>query len=141
MSRSNLRRNGFSALELMVVLVVAGILFAVAFPAVSRMNRTMKLSGTARMLEGDIHQAVATANTRRTTYQIVWLSTTSYAIQQASPVTVIQTRTLPPGVTIAATDTARFFAWGLASPVTVTVTNQDGSKSLRIMVNGRVQYN
>ena len=141
MSLSNMRRNGFSALELMVVLVVAGLLFAIGFPAMARMDRTMKLSGAARTLEADIHQAVSTANMRRTTYQIVWLSTTSYAIRQASPVTVIETRTLPAGVTVAATDTARFFAWGLASPTTVTLTNPDGSTSLRILANGRVQYN
>jgi Tfp pilus assembly protein FimT len=126
---------------MMVVVAVMSILFAIGFPAMSRLNRTMKLDGAARTLEGDIHNAVAIASAQRTTYQIVWLSTTSYAVRQVSPVNVIQTRQMPPGVTIAASDTARFFAWGLASPVTVTVANTDGSKALRILANGRVQYN
>jgi prepilin-type N-terminal cleavage/methylation domain-containing protein len=141
MSHPDQRRNGFSLIEMMVVVAVMSILFAIGFPAMSRLNRTMKLDGAARTLEGDIHNAVAIASAQRTTYQIVWLSTTSYAVRQASPVNVIQTRQMPPGVTIAASDTARFFAWGLASPVTVTVANTDGSKALRILANGRVQYN
>jgi prepilin-type N-terminal cleavage/methylation domain-containing protein len=141
MSHTDQRRNGFSLIEMMVVVAVMSILFAIGFPAMSRLNRTVKLDGAARTLEGDIHNAVAIANAQRTSYQIVWLSTTSYAVRQASPVNVIQTRQLPPGVTVAASDTARFFAWGLATPVTVTLSNTDGSKALRILANGRVQYN
>lgn len=134
------QRNGFSAVELMIVLVVSGILFAIAFPAMSRLLRTTRLAGASRTLESDIHDAVAIANAQRTDYQIVF-SSSSYVIRQASPVNIIQTRQLPTGVTCAATDTARFFAWGLAKPVTITMTNMNGSQTLRILANGRVAYN
>ena len=139
MRKTTQLRNGFTAVELMVVLIVAGILFAISYPAMSRMIRDSKLVGAARTLEGDIHNAVSIANTQRTTYQIVF-SSGSYVIQKASPVNVIQTRQMPNGVTCAATDTARFFAWGLASPVTITMTNQNGSQTMRILANGRVAY-
>jgi len=133
-------RNGFSALELMVVLIVAGILFLIAYPSMSHLMRTERLSGAARVLEGDIHNGVALAGAQRATYQIVF-SAGSYVLRQASPVANVQTRTMPTGVTCASTDTARFFAWGLASPVTITLTNTAGKQTLRILSNGRVQYN
>jgi prepilin-type N-terminal cleavage/methylation domain-containing protein len=140
MAHPTQKRNGFSLTELMVVLAVASILFAIAYPSMSRYQRTVRLSGAARVLEGDIHNAASIANAQRTTYQIVFQAG-SYVVQQASPVNAIQTRQMPPGVTCAATDTARFFAWGLASPVTVTMTNSNGSTTLRILANGRVAYN
>jgi len=140
MAPATQKRNGFSLTELMVVVAVAGILFAIAYPSMSHYQRTIKLSGAARMLEGDIHNAISIANAQRTTYQIVFQSG-SYAIRQASAVNALQTRQMPPGVSCAATDTARFFAWGLASPVTVTMTNSNGSKTVRILANGRVAYN
>ena len=140
MAPATQKRNGFSLTELMVVVAVAGILFAIAYPSMSHYQRTIKLSGAARMLEGDIHNAISIANAQRTTYQIVFQSG-SYVIRQASAVNALQTRQMPPGVSCAATDTARFFAWGLASPVTVTMTNSNGSKTVRILANGRVAYN
>ena len=133
-------RNGYTLVELMVVLVVAGILFTIGYTSMSRYTRTQRLAGAARVLEGDIHNAIAIANAQRSAYRIVF-SANSYQVQQASPTNTIQTRQLPTGVTVAATDTARFFAWGLASPTTVTLTNANRSTTLRILANGRVAYN
>ncbi|MGH7741693.1 MAG: pilus assembly FimT family protein [Candidatus Eiseniibacteriota bacterium] len=133
-------KNGFSAVELMVVLIVAGILFAIGFPAMSTYMKTAKLNGAARMLEGDIHNAVGLANAQRRTYMIVFTAG-SYVLEKVSPLTTIQSRTMPTGVTCAASDTAMFYAWGLADPITITVTNSHGTQFLRILANGSVRYN
>lgn len=133
--------GGFSAIELMVVLAIAAILFVIAYPSMRNLSRHTKLVGAERVLEGDIHQAVSTANAQRTKYQIVF-NGNSYQIRQASPVNVIQTRQMPPGVTCAATDTASFFAWGLAKAVTITLTldSPAATQTVRILANGRVSH-
>ena len=140
MSKPARMPNGFSAIELMVVLVVLGILVAIGFPSMSAYMRSARISGAQQMLSGDIHDAAAIATAQRRTYRLL-ITSTSYKVQKVSPVTTIQTRQMPPGVTIAATDTPTFFAWGLARPVTLTLTNSKGSQTVRLLANGRLANN
>lgn len=132
--------SGFSAVELMVVLVVMGILVAIGFPTMSGFIRSARITGAQQTLSGDIHDASALATAQRRTYRIL-LTSSSYKIQKVSPLTTIQTRQMPPGVTAAATDTPTFFAWGLAKPVTLTLTDSHGTTTLRLLANGRLANN
>jgi len=47
-------------------------------------------------------------------------------------------RVSPSGVSFAATDTASFYAWGLVTPVTITINGCGGSNVLDLSASGNV---
>ena len=140
MNRTSRGRNGFSLIELMAVMVVFGILIAVAAPSMTGVIRTNRLKGTSSLLVNDLHYGRAMANAQRTTYEIRFRST-GYTLVKVSPLQTIVNRDFPTGVTCAATDTATFFAWGLTAPITVTVTGYSKTKTVQLLANGHVNAN
>lgn len=132
----HIRRNGFTLVELMVVLTIFGLIVAVTVPGASRLLRSSRLVGAENTLVGDIRYARSLASTRRTNIQIVF-SSSGYIIVQTAPADTVVRRTYPTGVT-ASTGTTTFYPWGLTTASTVTLTNSGGSKVLNLSVNGQV---
>ena len=130
-------KNGFSLVELMVVLAVLGVIVAIAIPSFSGYMRTARLVGATNKLQNDIRYAVSVAGSQRKTYRILFQSG-SYTLSQVSPLTTILTRQMPQGVACTATDTAMFYAWGLTKPVVITVADSHGGQTLRLLSNGNV---
>jgi prepilin-type N-terminal cleavage/methylation domain-containing protein len=126
---------GFSLVELMMVLIVFGLLVAIAIPTLGTYQRSARLAGAANTLVADLHQARALANANRTTYRVLFHGA-SYAV--VSPSATIQTRTLPRGVDCTASDTATFYAWGLTEPITITLANGHYSRVMQLSGNGRI---
>jgi prepilin-type N-terminal cleavage/methylation domain-containing protein len=131
--------RGFSLLEIMVVMAVFGILLAIAAPSVVGYVRSSRLAGATNTLMADLYQTRALANAQRKTYTIVF-QPGAYRVNRVSPASTMRTRQLPPGVSVAATGTATFYAWGLATPVVITMANCDGSKGIRLAANGSVTH-
>jgi prepilin-type N-terminal cleavage/methylation domain-containing protein len=133
------KSNGFSLIELMIVVVVFGMLIAIAIPTMSGYLRSNRRVGAAHTLEADFHYAHTLAHEQGRTYQILF-QPGSYTISQVSPFVTIRTRRMPLGVACAASDTAKFYAWGLTDPVTVTLTNAGHADTLRLAANGSVSH-
>ena len=131
------RARGFTLTELIIVVGVLGLLVAFGVPSTSRFIRSARVNGAANMLAADIHYARSLATAQRRTYKVAFRSN-NYVIAESTPWVIVKTRQMPRGVTLAATDTVRFFAWGLTSPTTVTVTGHDGAKTLSVAANGSV---
>lgn len=131
------KQTGFSLVELMVAVLVFGLLVAIAIPSVSGYMRTSRMSGASTKLQSDLRFAVSNASSQRTTYQILFQSG-SYTLSRVSPATTIFTRQMPQGVACTASDTAKFFAWGLTKPVTVTMTDSHGSQTVQLLSNGNI---
>jgi prepilin-type N-terminal cleavage/methylation domain-containing protein len=131
--------KGFSLMELVIVVSVFGVLMAIAIPAVGGYLRSTRIVGAVHTLEADFHYAHSLAYEQRKTYEIVF-QPGSYVIAQASPYTAILTRTMPKGVTCAASDTATFYAWGLTDPVTITMASTGRADTLRLAANGSVTH-
>jgi prepilin-type N-terminal cleavage/methylation domain-containing protein len=129
--------NGFSLIELMVVLAVFGILVAITAPAVSGLLRSTRLSGAATTLEADIRYAHSLAGAQRKTFQICFQGT-QYSVVQVTPAATLLTRTMPTGMACSATDTATFYPWGLSDPITITVGDSAHSAVMQIAANGKV---
>ena len=131
------KSNGFSLVELMVVMIVFGLLIAIAVPSMIGYLRSSRRVGAAHTLEADFHYAHSLAHEQGKTYQILF-QPDSYAISQVSPLVTIRTRMMPRGVACTASDTAKFYAWGLTKPVTITMAGVSHSDTLRLSANGNV---
>lgn len=129
--------SGFSVVELMVVIGISGLMIATTVPAVSGLLRSSRLAGAANTLVADLHHARALATEERTTFAIEF-SADSYSLVRVSPRAAITDRELPSEVACAASDTATFFAWGLTTPITITMNNPSGSRTIQLAANGNV---
>lgn len=139
MEADNHKPNGFSLIELMIVVVVMGLIVAIAVPTMSSYLRSSRISGATHMLEGDFHYAHSLAHEQRRTYQILFQART-YAVIQVNPVDTIRVRTMPTGVSCTASDTAKFYPWGLTDPVTVSMAVGSHADTLRLSANGSVSH-
>jgi len=122
MSGSLRAMRGFSLVELMIVLIVAGILVAITVPTIVGFQHSAQLSGTANTLASDMRYARSLASSQGTTYQITF-APTSYAVARVSPLTPVRTRALPRGIKCTVSNNASFYPWGLAAATTVTLAD------------------
>ncbi len=129
--------RGFTLLELLVVITFLGILAAIAAPPVSGFLRSSRLSGAATTLASDLYYTRSLANMQRKNYTIQFADT-GYVVRRVSPAATIRTRVLPRGVTIAATDTANFYGWGLTDAVSMTLSAGGQSRIVRLTTSGSV---
>jgi prepilin-type N-terminal cleavage/methylation domain-containing protein len=131
--------RGFSLIELLVVIGVMGLLVAMTIPGISGLIRSTRVTGAANMLAADLRYAHSLASSERKTYAVTFGSN-KYAVVRMSPVSTIRTRSLPRGVACAASDTAKFFAWGLTTPATITMSGGGRSNVVRLSATGRVTH-
>lgn len=126
-------------IEMAYVLVVIGIITAVAVPGISHFMRSNRLTGSSNQLMGDMQYARSTAIAKRRQIRIVFAAD-EYQIVETATAEVIRTRELPPGLACAATGDPNFYPWGLADPVTVTFSAGGLSKNVDLAANGHVDH-
>lgn len=139
MSRRQPSPAGFSLVELLVALTVLGLLFAAGLPAVSGYLRASRVAGAMNTLIADLHQTRSLASMRRQTYGIAFDSGL-YRIVETATGTAVRSRTLPRGVACSAPDTATFFAWGLTSPLSITLAEGGVTRTVQLNANGSVTH-
>jgi prepilin-type N-terminal cleavage/methylation domain-containing protein len=133
-------RPGYSLLELVIVLSVAGLLVSIALPSLSRGLRTSRAVSASRVIQGDLELAFTYAARQRRPISIAWSSgTMSYTITDRRSGTVYLTRSLGSGSDFTLTNvtfsTTPVFVYpgGVASgPLTVTIT-EGGSTHTIVM--------
>jgi len=139
MTHTNRDARGFSLLELMMVVAIGGLLMAITIPSVRGFLRAARVTGAAAVLTEDMRYARAIASAQRKTYAITFGSGT-YSLVRLSPAATIRTRSLPRGVTCTATDSAKFYPWGLSAPMTATMAGPGRTNVVRLLANGSVSH-
>jgi type IV fimbrial biogenesis protein FimT len=131
--------RGFTLVEIAVVILVFGIIVAMAAPSVTGLIRSSRLTGASNTLVADMRYARSLASSQHAQYEID-LSPGSYKLDQSSPRTTVLTRTMPSGVAFTGTDTVTFFSWGLTTAKTINVTGNGNTMTLQVLSSGNITH-
>jgi prepilin-type N-terminal cleavage/methylation domain-containing protein len=127
--------RGFSLTELMIVVSVLSLLWAVIVPPMTSFVRSSRVIGAAETMISDIRSARSLATSERRTYRIE-LGTSEYRIVQISPPDTVRTRGLPSGVSCSTSDTLSFYPWGLTTPASITISGNGPSTTVQLSATG-----
>ena len=142
-------KRGFTVVEITLVLFILGLSTAVATPSVLDLMARFRLRGAARQVMGDLMWARMHAVSENNEFKIFVLSNHEYRILddddndgkvgngEWNGVRDIQDDY--PDVTIHFSGNPIFFPRGSAQAGTITLTNRNGSKKLKVHVTGRVK--
>ena len=141
--------NGFTTTELMTVMAIIGVLAALAIPNIAGQMPRYRLNGATRQVMGDLMWARMEAVSQKNEFMVSLLNDHEYMIlddddndgnADSGEWTVtkdIQTEYY--GVMLSLTVNPTFFPRGSASPTTITVSNDSGSKAIKVHITGRVK--
>jgi type IV fimbrial biogenesis protein FimT len=126
-----MRQRGVTLVEILIVIVMIGIMTAIALPRFGRMQRQWRVESVAQQLVGDLHRARVEAIKRNDTVFLTTTGASGYTIR------FLGDRTLPEGATFASTDpiTVNFAAFGPALTGATTFEVQMGGYTKEIHVN------
>ena len=132
-------RQGFSALELVVVLALVGILAAIALPGWSRLLPSYQLDGSVRQVQSELHSMKMRAVSVNTAFQLAYLADSSqYVIQSDGK--VLATKPLPEGIVITKAGSISFSPRGTADANRVRLRGSTGlCKQVVVSATGRVR--
>jgi prepilin-type N-terminal cleavage/methylation domain-containing protein len=131
--------QGFTLIELTMVVATMGILFAIAVPSYVKFTASSRLAGARNSLMVDMRYARALASSQRRTYELR-RSGTGYSLVCLSPSQTVISRILPKDVVFPAPDSTTFFAWGLTEPAAITLQQPGHSTIVRMSSGGQVSH-
>lgn len=146
------KNSGFTMVELIIIIVIVGILAAIAVPNFISYLPNYRLKGAISTLRGDLYNAKILAIKRGVQYKVAF-TTGGYQIQRGTnssgTFSLAQTELTRnfnddyPGVTVdtSATTDPVFSPRGTASPVTITLQNGQKTKKITISISGRIKVN
>jgi prepilin-type N-terminal cleavage/methylation domain-containing protein len=131
--------NGFSMIELIVVLAVMGIVAAIALPNWHSLLPNYALNNATRQIQSELHHIKMRAAAENVGFQFVYAQGASgYTIQRDSKTVV--TKPLADGTTITKEGTILFSPRGTASGNRVRLRNVKGAcRQVVVSPTGRVR--
>jgi prepilin-type N-terminal cleavage/methylation domain-containing protein len=135
-------RRGFTLVETALVVVIMGLLLAIAAPRFTAMRNGFLIDTAAYQLAGDLRRAQVEAIKLNKTIQVVKTGTSTYDIQSLTPaVTVIYARSFEPGIEFdAGAMTVSFASFGppIGGGATFTLIYAGRTKTVTVGANGLV---
>jgi prepilin-type N-terminal cleavage/methylation domain-containing protein len=130
---------GFSVIELIVAVALAGILAAIALPSWNKLLPSYHLDASLRQFQSELHNIKMRAVAENVSFQLAYSNgAADYAIQRASAVLV--TKPLPPGITVTNAGTISFSPRGTASANRIRLRSSDGiCKQVVVSPTGRIR--
>ncbi len=135
--------RGFTFVELMLVLMIMGVVAALAVPRFSGLIQNYKLANAARVVWLDLHRARMRAIKQGVTMRVDFRAT-SYTIKRVDTSVVVFSRQLSgdyPGISVSLNGTSQsvsFGSTGTADNRTVVIQGPTRSKSFTVITTGRL---
>jgi prepilin-type N-terminal cleavage/methylation domain-containing protein len=131
--------SGYSVIELIVAVAVAGILAAIALPSWNKLRPFYQLDSSARQVHSELHNIKMRAVTENVGFQLAYSDgATTYTIQRDSVVLV--TKPLSAGVIVTNAGTISFSPRGTASGNRIRLRSGGGTcKQVVVSPTGRVR--
>ncbi len=131
------RSSGFSLMEMLVAISIAGILMGIAVPAFNRLLPGIRLSSAARQIATDLQLAKMRAIAQHTNQTVTFNPSTATYTFGADTRNLSQ---LYPGTTFTAPSGGNpvFTTTGTANTTTITITNNGQTKQVSVTAIGRV---
>jgi len=131
---------GLTLIEMMLVMIVLGILLAIATPNIILFSSGYKLRGAAREVATDLQYARLLAVKENKDFRVTFNSS-SYQVVRVSDGIAVKNRSLSsdyPEVTLT-NASITFDSRGISSANTITVSNPRGTKNVTVAPTGRVK--
>ena len=132
-------QHGYSLIELVVAVALAGILAAIALPSWNKLLPSYQLDSSIRQFQSELHNIKMRAAAENVGFQLVYTNgAANYTIQRDSAVLV--TKPLPAGVVVTNGGTISFSPRGTASANRIRLRSSDGTcKQVVVSPTGRVR--
>jgi len=130
---------GYSLIEVVATLAVAGILAAIALPSWNKLLPSYHLDSSARQVQSELHNIKMRAAAENVGFQLVYSDgAASYSIKRESAFLV--TKPLPAGIVVINAGTISFSPRGTASANRIRLRSLDGTcKQVVVSPTGRVR--
>jgi len=133
-------RCGYTMAEVVIVIVIIGLLAAIALPAYSRWIQSGRLDAAQAVVASDLQVALSAAGRQRRPVRVSWDSTAmAYTISDRVSGTALQVRPLGVGSEFSLTSvrfipaTVEIFPGGTTSAALTVVLSWNGSARLVVM--------
>jgi prepilin-type N-terminal cleavage/methylation domain-containing protein len=130
---------GYSLIEVVATLAVAGILAAIALPSWNKLLPSYQLDSSARQVQSELQNIKMRAAAENVGFQLVYSDgADSYSIKRESAFLV--TKPLPAGIVVINAGTISFSPRGTASANRIRLRSLDGTcKQVVVSPTGRVR--
>ena len=131
--------HGYSLIELIATVTIAGILAAIAVPSWNRLIPSYELDSSARQIHSELYTIKMRAAAENVGFQLVYSDgAASYSIKRAS--TVLVAKPLPASVVVTNAGAISFSPRGTASANRIRLRSSDGMcKQVVVSATGRVR--
>jgi type IV fimbrial biogenesis protein FimT len=132
-------KHGYSLIELIATVAIAGILAAIAVPSWNRLVPSYELDSSARQVHSELYTIKMRAVAENAGFQLVYAAgAASYSIKRESA--VLMTKPLPVSVVVTNAGAISFSPRGTASANRIRLRSSDGMcKQIVVSATGRVR--
>ena len=133
-------RQGFSLIELMVIVAIVGVIAGISAPPIFRYVNSNRLETHADRMAADLQYARTLSISTST---ILRFSSTPAGYQLTDPVSgnIIRDKVFEHGLGLDGNQTADFFPWGMADATVFNISNSTGTMQVNLMPTGIVEVN
>jgi type II secretory pathway pseudopilin PulG len=133
-----IRREGFTLVELMVIITVFGMMMTMAVPPFLNYVRSNRLDTNTDRLAADLQLARSLSISNG---QILRFTADAAGYTITNPVSgrTIRSRQFDGGCALALNATADFFPWGMADTIVLDIANCSGGRRINLLPTGLVE--